>query len=219
MRGECRGHVGDDEFLSQVNARSGSSELLRLWQLQSSLLKNGLSIWYISCAEGTRGPYYPKKLQKIMVFVTLNCQRGQDLLLNGLSLIFEQSHGPILKYKESVLHFTGFCGNYHGVYCWLLKCVNIKMFSDLFRSRERCRYNSICVLSILLECNIQKSAQVITCTTWCIFTTQIHLNNQPPAQETTSLASQEHLISFFLVTIHSQESPRPWISFSCCSIS
>lgn len=44
LRGKCRGHVRDEEFISQVNARSGSLALLKLWHLQSSFLKSRLEI-------------------------------------------------------------------------------------------------------------------------------------------------------------------------------
>lgn len=145
--------------MSWVSVRSGSSELLRLWLLQSSFLINDLSVWSISHANSIHSPSYPGKLERMMGYIALNCQSGWDLPLNrGFLWIWADLWTQSL---NTGLRFSILQGyNYLSVRCWLLRRVNMKTFCDLSRGRERCRC-PLSFLNVLLECAVQKSAHTV----------------------------------------------------------
>lgn len=118
----------------------------------------GLSIWYTSCAERVHSPSYPRKLERTLVSIALNCQSGQYPPPYGLSLILSRTKDPSLEgissssYKVTVIMVC--------IHCWLLRCLNIKMFCDLSRDRnvDSLLFN---FFSIVLECNLQKRAHTV----------------------------------------------------------
>ena len=114
----------------------------------------GLSIWYTSWAERVHSHSYPRKLERTLVSIVLNCQSGQYPPPNGLSLILSRTKDPSLEGISSSsckVTVVMVC-----IHCWLLRCLNVKMFCDL--SRDSLLFN---FFSIVLECNLQKHARTV----------------------------------------------------------